>query len=74
MAAQKRCIVVCGEEEAATDYETLMKVLTVQSYTEAHGEEQAVRQAIGVWRDQWELTAEQLPALLEVIATMGPAE
>ena len=74
MAAEKKCIVVCGEEEAATDYETLVKVLTVQAYTETHGEEQAVRQAISVWKNQWKLTAEQLSALLQMIATMGPAE
>ena len=64
------CIVLSGdgEESISTTFETLVRILTVQAYIESHGRNEAVRQTITVWKEQWQLTPEQVSALLVVIS------
>ena len=64
------CIVVSGDggDSIKTTFETLVRILTVQAYIESHGRNAAVRQTISVWQEQWQLTPEQLSALLVVIS------
>jgi len=63
------CLVMCGEESTMTTYQTVMRSLTIQAFIEAYGRDAAVRQLITVWRQEWDLSNEEMAAHIKQITS-----